>query len=104
MFLDEARDDVLRRTVGDFATWPNVVAHASIDYRAEVRVGTREVIVESEIAAVGRSSVRFAQRVIRPDGTLAANAEAVLVAWDREARTARPISDYERARLTRTGD
>src|SRR5437764_10603092 len=34
VFLDEARDDVLRRTVGDFSVWLNVVVHASIDYRA----------------------------------------------------------------------
>lgn len=105
MFLDEARDDVLRRTVGAFDQWPNVVAHASIDYRSEVPVGTREVIVESEIASVGRSSVRFVQRLLLPDGTLAAEGTAVLVAWDRERRSSRPIGDAERAALgTRSGD
>jgi acyl-CoA thioester hydrolase len=103
VFLDEARDDVLRQTVGDFAAWPNVVAHASIDYRAEVTVGTREMVVETEIAAVGRSSVRFVQRVRLPDGTVAADAEAVLVAWDRERRAARPISDAERRLLDPDG-
>jgi acyl-CoA thioester hydrolase len=92
---------VLRHTVGDFTAWPNVVVHASIDYRAEITVGTREVVVESEIAAVGTSSVRFKQRVLLDDGTVAAEAEAVLVAWDREARRSRPIADGERAALTR---
>ena len=101
VFLDEARDDVLRRTVGDFSVWPNVVVHASIDYRAEITVGTREVVVESEIASVGRSSVRFEQRVVLDDGTIAAEAEAVLVAWDRQARGSRAISDDERAALAR---
>lgn|GEM_PF-5846330 len=100
MFFDEARDAVLRQTVGDFATWPNVIAHSSIDYRAEVTVGTTEVVVESEIARVGRSSVRFVQRLFRPDGTLAAEAETVLVAWDRDARAARVISAAQRAALT----
>jgi acyl-CoA thioesterase FadM len=90
---------VLRRTVGDFSAWPNVIAHASIDYRAEVTVGTREVIVETEIASVGQSSVRFRQRVVLEDGTVAAEAETVLVAWDRAARTSRPITDPERAAL-----
>lgn len=103
MFLDEARDDVLRRTVGDFSAWPNVVAHAAIDYRAEVPVGTREVRVETEVAGVGRTSVRFTQRVLLPDGTLAAEAKAVLVAWDREARASRAITDSERAVLTPHG-
>jgi acyl-CoA thioesterase FadM len=100
VLFDEARDDVLRQTVGDFATWPNVIAHSSIDYRAEVAVGTREIVVQSEIASVGRSSVRFVQRLVRPDGTVAAEAETVLVAWDREARRARTIGDAERAALT----
>jgi acyl-CoA thioester hydrolase len=100
VFLDEARDDVLRRTVGDFSVWPNVVVHVSIDYRAEITVGTRQVVVESEIAAVGRSSVRFRQRVVLDGGTVAAESEAVLVAWDREARASRAISDDERAALS----
>jgi acyl-CoA thioesterase FadM len=104
VFLDEARDDVLRQTVGDFTVWPNVVAHSSIDYRAEVTVGTREVVVETEIGEVGRSSVRFVQRVVLPDGTVAAEAETVLVAWDREARSSRAIAGSERAALTRSGD
>jgi YbgC/YbaW family acyl-CoA thioester hydrolase len=101
VFLDEARDDVLRLTVGDFSVWPNVVVHSSIDYHAEITVGTRDVVVESEIASVGRSSVRFKQRVVLDDGTLAADAETVLVAWDRDARTSRPITSDERAALTR---
>jgi len=90
---------VLRNTVGDFTVWPNVVVHASIDYRAEVPVGTREVLVETEVSAVGRTSVTFAQRVKLPDGTLAAEAEAVLVAWDREARGSRQVSAADRAAL-----
>jgi acyl-CoA thioester hydrolase len=101
VFLDEARDDVLRRTVGDFTAWPNVVAHTSLDYRSEVAVGTREVIVESEITAVGRSSVRFRQRLVRPDGTVAAEGETVLVAWDRASRRPRAIGEAERAALRR---
>jgi acyl-CoA thioesterase FadM len=100
VLFDEARDDVLRQTVGDFATWPNVIAHSSIDYRAEVKVGTRDVVVESEIASVGRSSIRFVQRMLLDDGTLAATAETVLVAWDRERRSVRAISETERAALT----
>jgi acyl-CoA thioesterase FadM len=91
---------VLRRTVGDFSAWPNVVAHTSLDYRAEVTVGTREVVIETEIADVGRSSVRFRQRLLTPDGTLAAEGETVLVAWDRDARRARAIGETERAALT----
>ena len=44
VYLDEARDDVLRQTVGDFSAWPNVLVHVSIDYVREIRVGTRAVV------------------------------------------------------------
>ncbi len=94
---------MLRRTVGDFTAWPNVVAHTSLDYRAEVTVGTREVVIETEIASVGRSSLRFRQRLLTPDGTLAAEGETVLVAWDRDARRARAIAEADRAALTPKG-
>ena len=101
VFLDEARDDALRKTVGDFDTWPNVVVHTSIDYRHEIVRGVREVVVSTQIAEVGRSSARFKQTVSTPDGEIAAEAEAVLVAWDPEARRSREITQTERERLTR---
>jgi acyl-CoA thioester hydrolase len=99
VYLDEARDDTLRATVGDFSAWPNVLVHASIDYRNEIRVGTREIVVRTRIADVGRSSVRFEQVVLTPEGEIAAEAVAVLVAWDAGARRSRPIGDDERGRL-----
>jgi len=100
VYLDEARDEALRNTVGDFDAWPNVVVHASIDYRREVALGVREVIVHTQIAEVGRSSVRFEQTIATPDGELAAEAKAVLVAWDPETRRSREITREERQRLT----
>ena len=66
VYLDEARDDALRKTVGDFSHWPNVVVHASIDYRSEVPLGTREVTVRTRItrsaARASTSSKRFRLR------------------------------------------
>jgi acyl-CoA thioester hydrolase len=100
VYLDEARDEALRATVGDVNAWPNVVVHASIDYRREVALGVREIIVRTRVAEVGRSSVRFEQTIVTPDGELAAEAEAVLVAWDRETRRSREITAAERAALT----
>jgi acyl-CoA thioester hydrolase len=100
VYLDEARDEALRNTVGDFDAWPNVVVHASIDYRREVALGVREIIVHTQIAEVGRSSVRFEQTIVTPDGELAAEAEAVLVAWSPETRRSREITPVERQRLT----
>ena len=100
VYLDEARDDALRRTVGGFDAWPNVLVHVSIDYRREILRGAREVAIRTRIAAVGSSSVRFEQTVLAPDGEAAAEAEAVLVAWDPANRRSRAITDGERATLT----
>jgi acyl-CoA thioester hydrolase len=99
VYLDEARDDALRRTVGDFATFPNVVVHASIDYRREVAYGVRELVVQTRITRVGGSTIRFRQLVLTPDGEVAAEAESVLVAWDLETRSSRTIREDERQAL-----
>jgi acyl-CoA thioester hydrolase len=97
VYCDEARDAVLRATVGDFEAWPNVVVHASIDYRREIPLGTREVVVRTRVTRVGNTSVAFEHDIA--DG--AAEASAVLVAWDPDTRRPRPISDAERALLTK---
>ncbi len=99
VYLDEARDDALRRTVGDFTAWPNVLVHASIDYRREIALGVREVVLRTHITEVGGSSVSFAQTVLGADGDVAAEAEAVLVAWDPETRGSRLITADERRAL-----
>jgi acyl-CoA thioesterase FadM len=96
VYCDEARDAVLRATVGDVDTWPNVVAHTSVDYRREIPLGTREVIVRTRVVEVGRSSVRFEHDVA--DG--AAAVAAVLVAWNPATRRSRPITPAERDLLT----
>lgn len=97
VYCDEARDAALRATVGDFETWPNVVVHASVDYRREIALGTREVVVRTRIANVGTTSVTFEQDV--EDG--AAQVTAVLVAWDPATRRSRPISERERDLLSK---
>ena len=99
VYLDEARDDALRRTVGDFTAFPNVLVHASIDYRHEITYPAREVVVRTTIEEVGTTSIGFRQAVLTPGGELAAEAEAVLVAWDAAARGSRPIADDERRAL-----
>jgi acyl-CoA thioester hydrolase len=103
VYLDEARDDALRRTVGDFASFPNVVVHASIDYKREIAYGVSEVVVQSTIAKVGTSSIHFRQVVLAPDGELAAESESVLVAWDPATRSSRTIAEDERRALLAGG-
>jgi YbgC/YbaW family acyl-CoA thioester hydrolase len=96
VFCDEARDAALRATVGDFETWPNVVVHAEVDYRREIPLGTREVVVRTRVTHVGRSSVRFEHDVA--DG--AAQLAAILVSWDPRTRRSREITPAERDALT----
>lgn len=96
VYCDEARDAALRATVGDFDAWPNVIVHAEIDYRREIPLSTREVVVRTQIVEVGRSTVRFEHDVA--DG--AARLAAILVAWDPQTRRSRRITAAERDALT----
>jgi acyl-CoA thioester hydrolase len=94
---------VLLASIGDFATWPNVVVHTTIDFRREIVLGTREVVVRTRIVDVGRSSVRFEHTVHADDGEPAAEVTAVLAAWDPQTRRSRPITPAERDALTDWG-
>jgi acyl-CoA thioester hydrolase len=99
VFLDEARDAFLRERVGSFDEFPYVLVHVSIDYRREIRRPAPELVVRTRIAEVGRTSVTFEQEVLEPDAEPAANARAVVAAWDADVRAARPLTDDERTKL-----
>jgi YbgC/YbaW family acyl-CoA thioester hydrolase len=98
-YLDEARDQLLRGTVGGFEAWPYVVAHIEADFKREIGYGARELCVRTQIVRVGDSSVRFRQELLTPEGELAVESEVVLVAFDPAGRQVRPIADDDRARL-----
>lgn len=98
VFFDEARDAFLSERVGEFERFPVVIAHLSLDHRGEIRRPTREVVVRTRVSAVGRTSMTFEQELAAGD-EVAATARAVLVAWDPDARTARPLTDDERSKL-----
>ena len=93
--LEEGRSAFFER-VGSFAF---VIARVELDYRSEVRKdhGAVDVVVRAE--SVGRSSVVVEQQIVLPDGTVAAEGRAVLVAWDPHERRSRSFTDAERARL-----
>ena len=49
----------------------------------------------------GRALERHvSHEIVRNDGEVAAEGRSVLVAWDREARRSRPLTDAERAQLS----
>ncbi|MDO8188864.1 acyl-CoA thioesterase [Conexibacter sp. JD483] len=92
--LEQGRIALLTQLASDSNEY--VLAHVELDYRREVPVPTREVVVETSVERVGSSSVRLAQRLLRPDGEVAAEGVSVLVGWDREARSSRKLRDDEK--------
>jgi acyl-CoA thioester hydrolase len=101
-YLEEVRDEWLARTLrDDVAVWDYVIAHVSIDFRREVTQADDEVRATCRLERIGTSSVRTREQILTAAGVLAAEASAVLVARDREAGTARPITPQEREAFER---
>jgi acyl-CoA thioester hydrolase len=97
-FLEEARTAVVLEILGG-GQLEFVLARVELDHRAEVRIADREVFAEAWIEHVGTSSLRLGARVVKADGTIAADGSAILVGWDAERRGARKLRDDERAKL-----
>jgi acyl-CoA thioester hydrolase len=76
-----------------------VLARVELDHRREIRRDHGPVAVALRVEAVGRSSITIAHELVRNDGEVAADGRSVLVAWDRDARRSRPLTDAERAAL-----
>lgn len=76
-----------------------VVARVELDYRQEVRKDHGSVTVDVRVGRVGTKSITLEHDVLLPDGGVAATGRSVLVGWDARARTARELSDDERALL-----
>lgn len=99
-YLEEARDEWLERTLGrEEAAWGYVLARVAIDFRRELRQEDDEVVASCALARLGTSSVTTREELRTANGELAAEAEAVLVAQDRESRRTRPLSEDERRAL-----
>jgi acyl-CoA thioester hydrolase len=104
-YLEEVRDEWLARTLrDDEAVWDYVIAHVSIDFRHELRQADDEVVGTCRIERIGTSSVRTREEIRTPDGRLAAEASAVLVARDRQEGGSRAIAPAERAAFERDLD
>jgi acyl-CoA thioester hydrolase len=80
-----------------------VIARVEIDYRREIRREEEYVDVTGEISQIGGKSLTIAQRIVLPDGSVAAESLSVMVAWDGAARAARELSPRERTALTASG-
>ena len=101
-YLEEVRDEWLERTLGsDGELWDFVIARVAIDFRRELTQDHGSVRARCELEGIGTSSIRTREMLQTENGELAAEAEAVLVARDRESGSSRPLSDDERAAFER---
>ena len=95
--LEEGRAALFARLEED--SFPFVLVHVEVDYRAEVRRDHEWVEVVSRVGRVGSKSVTVEERIERSDGVVATEGRSVLVAWDPAARVSRELSTRERSAL-----
>ena len=99
-YLEECRDGWLERVLGDDgALWDYVLARVAIDFRREIGLDEEAVLARVTLVRIGTSSLTLREEIRLLDGTLAAEAAAVIVARDRETGRSRPLSEAERAAL-----
>ncbi len=101
-YLEEVRDGLLRRVLaGAGDPWDWVLARVAIDFRRELRLEDEAVVALCELQRIGNSSVTLRESIRADAGWVAADAEAVVVAWDRDSGGSRPLTGAERAALER---
>jgi acyl-CoA thioester hydrolase len=101
-YLEEVRDEWLERALGDGERlWDYVIARVEVDFRRELTQQDDTVRARCELQEMGRSSVRTREALLTEDGTVAAEAQCVLVARDRDSGSSRPLTDDERAAFER---
>ena len=97
-FLETGRDRFFHSLVGD-TFLDLVLVRLEIDFKAEIPMGTEEVLVTCRATDIGRTSMRTSEQILLPGGDLAAQSQTVIVARDATTRTSRPWTDEERAVL-----
>ncbi|MBI3648064.1 MAG: acyl-CoA thioesterase [Actinobacteria bacterium] len=96
-YLEECRDRWARSLLGEVSdTWEFVLAHVGIDYRSELTQDDGEILVRCRLAGFGGSSLRTREEILKADGTVSANAEAVVVPRDPQTQRARRLTADER--------
>ena len=98
-YLEECRDEWMIRALGHIGdVWDYVLARVAMDFRNEILHEDDAVVVTCRLVRVGRSSLTLAEQILKLDGTVAADAESVLVARERvEGGRSRVLTDAERA-------
>ena len=101
-YLEECRDEWVDKALdGAGDIWDFVLARVAIDFRRELRQEDGVAVASCRLARIGTASLTLREDIRTGDGELAAEAEAVLVARDRESGRSRPLSEAERAAFER---
>lgn len=96
-YLEECRDEWLEAALGgDDASWDYVLARVAIDFRRELVLADKMVTVRVQLSRIGTSSLTLREEILKLDGMVAAEAEAVIVSRDRETGRSRPFTAEER--------
>jgi acyl-CoA thioester hydrolase len=103
-YLEEARDALFEHVLPGATFLDYVLVRVAIDFRRELRLEDRRVLVSCAVERVGRASVTLREEIRTVAGELAAESEAVIVARDRESGRSRPLADAERAALEASRD
>ena len=97
-WLDEARADVFAGVTGRNG-YPFVLVNINVNFRHEVVRADGSIEIRTTVTDIGRSSVVLHHDFRRPDGLAVADGRSTLVAWDRNARASRSLTEQERAIL-----
>jgi acyl-CoA thioester hydrolase len=104
-FLEECRDAWVQAVLSRVADpWDFVLVHVGIDYRRELTQADGEVVVRCRLDSFGRASIHTREEIAKGDGTIAAEAESVIVPRDANAMKARSLTEAERSLLRREMD
>jgi acyl-CoA thioester hydrolase len=98
-YLEEGRDAWLAKR--GISRDEYVVGRCSVSFQREIDPGQQAVTVECSLHDLGRSSLVTHERIVDGQGKVVVEAQFDLVLWDPERRASRPITDEERAALTR---
>ena len=101
-YLEECRDEWTEVALGAGGDlWGFVLARVAIDFRRELTLEDKAVVVTCWPVRVGNSSVTTREEVRTLDGDLSAEAEAVLVARNPDTNRSRPLTEHEREAFER---
>lgn len=102
-YLEEVRTGWLEHVLGNAdAVSEFILVRVAIDYRRELTLADESVVARCSLQHIGTSSVGTVEQIRTAADELAADAEAVVVAWDQSTSKSRPLTNTERAALQRS--